>query len=115
MSFSYDVSNPNDTTRVRYHLQDTDADTAIFSDEEIAFVLSEEGSVGRAVVSLITAIMAKLSHEPDMQADWLRVSWRSNVATWARLLADKRREFGIGSGAVLTVAGRQVYRGDGEA
>lgn len=110
MAFNYTPGTPDDVTRVRYHISDTDEDTAIFQDEEINFVLSEEGSVGKAVVSLIGAIMRKLAHEPDLQADWLRVDWRRSAENWRAMLNDKRREFGLGMQVGSAV--RHPYRTD---
>jgi hypothetical protein len=111
MTFTYNLDTPNDITRVRYHLQDTDSAVAIFSDEEISFVLGETGSVGGAVVSLIRAAMTKLAHEPDGTADWLRVDWRRSADTWRGLLRMKEKEFGLGATGVAR--GIHVHRLDG--
>ena len=111
MTFSYDPSSPDDVTRVRYHIGDTDEDTAIFSDEEIAFVLDEEDDhIGKTVVSLIQSVMARLAHEPDMTADWLRVDWRRSAENWKALLSEKRRRFQLG--AVASAGGQHAWRPD---
>lgn len=95
MTFTYTPSAPTDLTRVRFHIQDTLEATAIFSDEEINFVLSEEDDVvGKAVISCINAIIAKLAGEPDMQADWLKIDWRRSAESWRALLAEKKAKFG---------------------
>jgi hypothetical protein len=111
MSFNYDVEAPTDITRIRYQVGDTDEATAIYSDEEISFVLDEEeSSVGKAVISLIQSVITRLAHEPDMTADWLRVDWRRSSDNWFKLLEEKRRKYGIG----LTVRARagHVWRPD---
>jgi len=96
MTFTYDLTTPTDLTRVRYHIGDTDEVTAIFSDEEIDFVLDEESNdVGATVVSCINAVIAKLAHEPDMQADWLKIDWRRSADNWLRLLSEKKTKFGL--------------------
>ena len=110
MAFTYNIATPDDIARVRYHIQDTDEASAIFSDEEISFVISEEGSYQAAVISLVNSIIAKLSHEPDMTADWLTVSWRRSSDAWMKVLGEKRRAFGLGLNIVAR--GRNVYRGD---
>jgi hypothetical protein len=112
MTFTYTPSaTPTDTTLVRYHIGDTVEAAAIFDDETIGMVLAVEGSVGKAVVSLIKATIAKLSHEPDMTADWLTISWRRSSADWLKLLAEKQKEFGVG---VFTISTSTVkpYRSD---
>lgn len=96
MTFTYDLSSPTDLTRVRWHIGDVDVTTAIFTDEEINFVLDEESdSVGKAVISCITSIIARLNHEPDMQADWLKIDWRRSAEYWQKLLAEKKAKFGF--------------------
>ena len=112
MTFTYTPSaTPSDTTLVRYHIQDTDSTAAIFSDEEIEMVLATEGSVGKAVISLINATIAKLSREPDMTADWLTISWRRSSDAWMKLLSEKKVHFGVGGWSVSTTT-VQPYRSD---
>ncbi len=110
MVFTYDLSTPDNNTRVRYHVGDVDSTVAMFQDDEIAFVLSEEGTWQLAVVSLIKSIIARLSHEPDMTADWLTISWRRSADNWQKLLSVKMSEFGINSRSAATVT--HVYRPD---
>lgn len=110
MTFSFDLVTPTDVTRVRRHISDTDETTVIFSDEEIQFNLDEEGTVNKAVIALIKQIIAKLSNEPDMQADWLRVDWRRSSDAWFKLLEDKKQEFGLGWHVVS--GGQHSYRPD---
>lgn len=110
MTFSYDLVTPTDVTRVRRHISDTDETTAIFSDEEIQFNLDEEGTVNKAVIALIKQIIAKLSNEPDMKADWLQIDWRRSSEAWFKMLSDKKREFGLG--AVIDSGGRHSFRPD---
>lgn len=110
MTFTYDLEDPDDIARVRRHLGDTDEQTAIFSDEEIQFAIDEDGGVQEAVIALIDQVIARLSHEPDMTADWLTVSWRRSAEDWLKLRAQKERQFGLG--AVFSGGGRHAYRPD---
>lgn len=111
MTFTYTPSaTPDDTTKIRYHIQDTDPDAVIFDDETIAMVLALETTVNKTVVSLIKAIIQKLSHEPDMTADWLKIDWRRSVATWQTMLAVKQREFGLGMR--VSTGAQHAYRAD---
>ncbi len=112
MPFTYDTANPTDVTRVRYHLQDTDSAAVIFSDEEIQFVIDEEGSYQAAVISLIEAVMAKLANEPDMSADWLKIDWRGSRESWVRLLNEKKKKFKLGL-MIVTASAKHIYRVDG--
>jgi hypothetical protein len=105
MTFTYTpATSPTATTLVRYHVSDTVEASAIFTDEEIEMVLAVEGSVGKAVVSLINAIIGRLSREPDMTADWLTISWRRSSDAWMKLLDQKKQEFGVGVFTISTTA-----------
>jgi hypothetical protein len=111
MTFTYTPSTtPTDLTLVRYHTSDTVSATAIHSDEEINMVLAVEGTVGKAVVSLIKKIMAMLAAEPDMKADWLQIDWRRSAENWKTLLAEKKAEFGLGW--QVSSGGQHAYRPD---
>jgi hypothetical protein len=56
------------------------------------------------VVSLINAIIGRLSREPDMTADWLTISWRRSSDAWMKLLDQKKQEFGVGVFTISTTA-----------
>jgi hypothetical protein len=112
MTFTYTPSTtPDDVTKIRFHIQDTESAYAIYSDEEIEMVLAMEGSIGKAVVSLIQGIIQKLSLEPDMTADWLTISWRRSSDAWMKILDNKKKEFGVGMFTVTTTA-VDMYRKD---
>ena len=111
MAFTYDVTTPTYYERIRYAIGDTVSATAIYSDEEIDFVYGEESSsVGATVVSLIENIIVKLAHEPDMEADWLKVDWRRSEASWFKLLSRAKQKYGLG--AQLSSGGQHAYRAD---
>lgn len=110
MTFTYNLAVPDDITRVRRHISDTDAATAIYSDEEITFFLAEEGTVAKTVIACIKQVIAKLSMEPNMKADWLQVDWATAMAGWKSLLAEKKSEFGLGF--QVSSGGQHSYRPD---
>jgi hypothetical protein len=112
MTFTYNLDNPGDLERVRYHIGDVHEDGAIFTDAEINFVLSETGNVHRSVISLLVNIVAQMSADPDFQADWLRVEYGRSLEGYKLLLKEKRREFGI---SAVSSAGLPVFRGDSSA
>lgn len=109
MTFTYTPAAATDITRVRFHVGDTVEDAAIFSDEEIQFVIDEESTWQKAVIECLTTIIAKLSAEPDMKADWLSVSLGRSVKGYQSLLTAKRRKFGLPAVTGGTVA---TYRSD---
>lgn len=114
MAFTYTISTtPTNLTKVRYHTGDTDSATAMWQDDEINMVLAVEGSVAAAVISLIKSAITKLAREPDMQADWLKIDWRRSADNWMALLAEKRREFGLGLFA-FDGGGQHAYRPDSD-
>lgn len=113
MTFTYDVSNPTDITRVRYHLADTVAATAVWTDEEIQFVINEQaGNWKAAVVSLLEQYMVVLSKTPDFKADWLTINSSNPIDALQMMVADKRREFGLPRMRSTAV---HVYRADSNA
>ena len=110
MSFTYTPSaTPSDTTRVRFHLGDTDATVAIFSDEEIAMLIAENTDWQGAVIGGIKHILAKVASQPDVTADWLRVDFGRSATGWQNLLRTKLSEFGLGR---VTATAYPVYRAD---
>lgn len=117
MTFTYNIASPTDRERVRFHVGDTDSATAIFSDEEIAFVLEmvgqvtdNDGTYKDAVIMLIQRIQTMIAHKPDTKADWLSVDWKRSAEHWRVLLAQKRREFNKGFRVVGE--GKTTYRQD---
>lgn len=109
MTFTYTPSSPTDITRVRFHVGDTDEDAAMFSDEEITFVISEQATWQKAVIACIQAQIARIGSSPSFTADWLKVDQTSALAAWQRLLTEKRRELGV---AAVVGTGQPVYRSD---
>jgi hypothetical protein len=103
MTFTYTPStSPDNITLIRYHISDTVEAYAIFTDDEITMVLAVEGTIPKAVVSLINAIIQRLSLEPDMTADWLTISWRRSSDAWLKMLDEKKTQLGVGVWHVST-------------
>ncbi len=109
MTFTYNTSIVTDITRVRYHTGDTVEAAAIFSDEDITFVISEEGGYQAAVISCLQHLIARISAEPDMTADWLKIDLGRSLEGYQALLTEKRRAFDI---AAITATSKPVYRAD---
>lgn len=109
MSFSYTPSaTPDDATRVRFHTGDTVEGQNFLSDEDIVMLLAEAGSWQAAVVGGFKFIIARLS-QPDFTADWLKISNSEARKGYQALLADKKREFGLGG---ITARAVHIRRSD---
>lgn len=98
MTFTFDLTSVTNRERVRYHIRDTVEASALFSDEEINFVLDEESSVQNAVISLLRAKIGELANEDNFRADWLQVDSSARLAGLKELLTQKLNEFGDSSG-----------------
>lgn len=110
MSFSY-VPFASNRDRVRFHIGDTNADAAIYSDAEINAMIAEAGTWQGAVVMALESIIARLAGTPDFTADWLKVDVASQIEAYRRLLDMKRAEFGLG---LLGSEAVHVYRLDSQ-
>ena len=112
MAFTYNLATPDDITRVRFAIGDTVADAAMFQDDELTFVISENGNDWRrAVIACIRNIITRLNAEPDTQADWLRLDWRRSLDGWLAMLREKQDEFGLPPYTVTGTA-QATYRAD---
>lgn len=99
MTYTYDLTVPyTDLARVRFETRDNKGvDLAMFTDEEIAFQISEKGSWQGAVVSLLEAKIAEIADNPDFSADWLSVRYGTSLQALEKLLDRKSAEYGVGS------------------
>jgi hypothetical protein len=64
MAFSFDPTLSRDLDWIRADLGDTDADTALFADEQIVAVLTAEGDRTIATYRLAAQAIALLTREP---------------------------------------------------
>lgn len=99
MTFTYSPSSPDDTTRVRFHIGDTTETTAILTDEDIAFAISEAGGWRNAVIWCLDYIIQQLALEDGQRLDWLEMDRADAMKYYERLKASKRSTLGI-TGAV---------------
>ena len=112
MTFTYTPATPTDTTRVRFHLDDTVEAAALFSDEEIAFAIAEGGSWQKATLTLIDRILQRLGRESGTKLDWLEVDRAEGIKMYQAQKVDKRREFGIRGTASATAGVVHMTRED---
>jgi len=113
MTFSYSPFTAN-KDKVRYHLGDTDSTQAWFTDEEIVAIIALEGTWQKAVISCLNNMIARLSSEPTMQADWLKTDYATAIKALNDLLKRKANEFGLPSGRTVTGSIVQTYRPDSD-
>lgn len=76
MTWTYDTSLATNRDKVRFEIQDTDTSDQLFSDEEIAAVLTAEGSVAASVLRLSKKLMVKFARIVDTSVG--RVSESAN-------------------------------------
>jgi len=102
--------------RVRFHSGDVDvADSgsrAFFSDEEITALITLEGTWQKAVIACIKNMIARLSTQPTMRADWLQTDWGNAIKGLQDLLKLKAAELGVSSGRSVTGSVTHTYRPD---
>jgi len=102
MSFSFDINIGDDRDEVRLEIQDTDGDAYFFDNEVIDFILTEEGSVGAAVVRCLENMIAQLSR-PDFSTDWISVKNSTGIDGLKETLALKKQKYGLGASATISV------------
>jgi len=112
MTFTY-TPFTSDVSRVRFHIDDTNAAAPVFTDEIITAIITEYGTWQKAVIACIRHIIAKLSSVPDFTADWLKVSTASAIASYRKMLDDKMSELDVSDGSI-EASGIHVYRYDSD-
>lgn len=112
MTFTF--AQPFDNiARVRINIGDVDSTRAIFSDEVINAAITEAGTWQSAVIMLIQSIIAQLSSQPTMRADWLQVDYQTALDSWQKLLPIKARQLGVASGQITATA-QYIWRPDSD-
>lgn len=76
----------NDRDKVRFLIGDTDTNDQQVSDEEIAYLLTSEGSVPGAAVAAVQALIAKFSRLVDKSVGDLSISYSQRVGQYEKLL-----------------------------
>lgn len=106
MTWTYSNPAENDRDAVRYLVGDTDTTDQLVSDEEIAYLLAEEGNVYEAAAATAEAIAAKFARTINQSGDGL--SWNgSELFKHYRELAKSLH----GLAKVKTRAGTKPYAG----
>ena len=94
MTFTFDTDLSTDLALVRFNIGDTSEEGAYLADETITALLSQEGTIGKAVIASIRYILTQLS-TPNFKKDWLSVDYKTAREGFEKLLIDKAEEFDI--------------------
>lgn len=108
--FSYQPGLTRPLDLVRFHIGDTEPDGFWLPDATINALIAQTADWHAAVIEALRFIITKLS-QPNFTADWLTVDNASARTAYQTLLAEKKREFGVGSGRP-TSGSTNVYRSD---
>lgn len=118
MSFTYTDTLATDRDKVRFYLQDTASGSGPkptdgnFTDEELAGLISAEGTWQRAVAAGYEVLAAAWQRYPSFTADGLSVS-RSDIAKgYASKAAEWRKQYGAAT-STSRAGSRAVTRVDG--
>lgn len=92
MTWTYD-GDPSANTRdeVRFLVGDTDTNDQQLSDEEIAYLLAEEGNVAGAAVAAVKGLLAKYARLVDKSVGDLKLSYSQRAGQYAKLLQTLER------------------------
>lgn len=104
MTATYTGPANSDADAVRFLIGDTTVTDALLQDEEIAWLLTESGSVvNTAAASACEAIAARFARLADTQVDDVRVALSQRAKGYRQLAADLRTQ--------VTRAGVMPYAG----
>lgn len=106
--FNYS-GNPadSDLDRLRFRLQDTDSDDVLLEDEELNFLLDNEGSVSGALVKAARTIASQFSRQADdVSSGDVRIRLQNRADRYwkmAERFSDEADEDGLGKLGVSDV------------
>lgn len=97
MTWTYNPSQTTDKDIVRFKIQDTDTNDQLLSDEEIAAVLTQTGSVNAAAIASAEAIARKFARLATSKSfstgqRTMTVSYADRVTAYQSLAADLRKQ-----------------------
>lgn len=93
MTWTY-AGNPaaSNTAAVRFEIGDTDSNDQLITDEEIAYLLTQNGTVSLAAVAACEAIAAKFSRMVDKAVGDLRLSASQKSEQYLKLAQTLKRK-----------------------
>lgn len=93
-TYSGDPSS-SDRDQVRFIIQDTDSDDQLLQDEELDYLLTEEGNVTSASIRAAEILMAKFSRMCDEKVGQVSVSYSQKAEQYKRLVDQLKRRAAI--------------------
>jgi hypothetical protein len=109
-TFTYGFDLTDDIDRVRFETGDTTEGEHYLADELITSLVTTEGSVEAAVLKALKYIIMMLS-KPDFKADWLSITNAEARKGYQAMLAEKKKEYGLGG---ITASAVYTYRVDSD-
>ena len=112
--FSYKVEELSNSPlyQVRFHLGDTDEDTASFQDEEITYTLScNNNDVLRTCIACVTALLPRLAQQTEFTVGpYTEKNSSSSYTYWTKLLAElKSKVGGYGAPIMMAPSGPSIF------
>lgn len=98
--------------QVRFHLGDTDEDTASFQDEEIKYALSyNNNDVLRSCIACITALLPRLAQQTEFTVGpYSEKSGSSAYNYWTKMLDElKSKVSGYGAPIMMPPTGPSIF------
>jgi hypothetical protein len=98
--------------QVRFHLGDTDEDTATFQDEEIKYALScNNDDVLRTCIACITALLPRLAQHTEFTVGpYSEKSSSSAYSYWTKMLDElKAKVSGYGAPIMMPPSGPSIF------
>lgn len=94
MSASFNPALTDSVSLVRFHIGDTNVESAFVQDETIRALYAQSEDIGQTVIACLQYIITQLSL-PNFSLDWMNVSYSDARAGYEKLLKTKRAEFSI--------------------
>ena len=95
LSWSYENPKANLKDEVRFLVGDTNTAEQLLQDEEIEYLLDEEGSAIEAAIAAAYAIAAKFSRQADIQDGQMRISASQKAAAYTKLAENLKTKMGV--------------------
>lgn len=116
MSFSYDPAQTESKDTVRFLIGDTESDSVLLHDEEIAKLLAGDANVYHAAASCAEALAARYARKVNISVDGLSTSWSDLSRQFMELAGRLRRQArdggGVGNIGDPTVGGVSIAEMD---
>lgn len=114
MTFTYNTNPFDDIARIRFAIGDTDSEAAIFSDEVLNGLITENSDDWqRAAIAATENIITQLL-VPGFTADWLKVDSSKAVQGYERLLERLKAKY-ADAGDSISVSASLPTRIDGDS